>query len=58
MTRPVPTLQPQRLMAQRSGMRLLATGERDYVSGRLPTEIWEISAQEWQSLRAAAGEQA
>jgi hypothetical protein len=21
--------------------------ERDYVSGRLPTEIWEIKAEEW-----------
>jgi hypothetical protein len=28
-------------------MRLVATEERGYVSGRLPTEIWEITREEW-----------
>lgn len=38
---------PSRKISQRSGMRVVATEERDYVSGRLPTEIWEITAAEW-----------
>jgi len=25
--------------------------ERDYVCGRLPTEIWEITAEEWNARR-------
>jgi hypothetical protein len=28
-------------------MRVIATEERDYVSGRFLTEIWEITAEEW-----------
>ena len=28
-------------------MRLVATEDCDYVSGRLPSEIWEITAEEW-----------
>jgi ribosomal-protein-alanine N-acetyltransferase len=30
-------------------MRIVAREERDYVSGRLPTEIWEITAEEWRA---------
>lgn len=29
------------------GMRVIATEERDFVSGRFPAEIWEITAEEW-----------
>ncbi len=36
-----------RRISERSGMRLVATEERGYVSGRLPTEIWEITREEW-----------
>ena len=36
-----------RRISERSGMRLVATVERDYVSGRLATDIWEITAEEW-----------
>jgi [ribosomal protein S5]-alanine N-acetyltransferase len=32
-------------------MRVIATEERDYVSGRLLTEIWEITAEEWREKR-------
>jgi hypothetical protein len=32
-------------------MRVMATTERDYVSGRLPAEIWEITAEEWRAKR-------
>ena len=30
---------------------IIATEERDYVSGRLLTEIWEITADEWREKR-------
>lgn len=30
-----------------SGMRMVARVERNYVSGRLPSEIWEITRAEW-----------
>lgn len=36
-----------RNISVRSGMRLVGTEERGYVSGRLPTEIWEITREEW-----------
>jgi len=32
-------------------MRIVATEERDFVSGRLPSEIWEITAEEWYARR-------
>lgn len=38
----------------RGGMRLVGTEERGYVSGRLPTEIWEITREEWLARRQAA----
>jgi len=40
-----------RRISEKQGMRLVETVERDYVSGRLPTEIWEITAEEWQARR-------
>jgi len=36
-----------RRISEKQGMRIVATLERDYVSGRLPAEIWEITANEW-----------
>jgi ribosomal-protein-alanine N-acetyltransferase len=33
-------------------MRMIATEERDFVSGRLPCEIWELTAEEWHKQRA------
>ena len=36
-----------RRISEKSSMRIVAREERDYVSGRLPTEIWEITAEEW-----------
>jgi [ribosomal protein S5]-alanine N-acetyltransferase len=35
-----------------SGMRVVATVERDYVCGRLPAELWEITREEWRARRA------
>jgi ribosomal-protein-alanine N-acetyltransferase len=31
------------------GMRVIERMERDYVSGRLPAEVWEITAEEWRA---------
>jgi RimJ/RimL family protein N-acetyltransferase len=40
-----------RRISEKQGMRVVATVERDYVSGRLPAEIWEITAEEWKRRR-------
>jgi RimJ/RimL family protein N-acetyltransferase len=40
-----------RRISEKTGMRVIATLERDYVSGRLPAEIWEITADEWREKR-------
>jgi RimJ/RimL family protein N-acetyltransferase len=34
------------------GMRCISTIEDDYVSGRLPTEVWEIDAATWRARTA------
>ena len=36
-----------RRISEKQGMRVIAIEDRDYVSGRLPSEIWEITAEEW-----------
>ena len=41
-----------RRISEKTGMRLISTLERDYVSGRLPAEIWEITAEEWRSWKS------
>jgi hypothetical protein len=33
-------------------MRLIATGTGEYVSGQLPSETWEQTAEEWRAWRA------
>jgi RimJ/RimL family protein N-acetyltransferase len=40
-----------RRISEKNGMRVVATEERDYVAGRLMTEIWEITADEWRCHR-------
>jgi len=44
-----------RKISERSGMRVIATEETDYVGGRLPSEIWEITADEWRAHRGKNG---
>jgi ribosomal-protein-alanine N-acetyltransferase len=39
--------QASRRISERQGMRIVATEEGDFVSGRLPAEMWEITAEEW-----------
>jgi [ribosomal protein S5]-alanine N-acetyltransferase len=43
-----------RRISEKSGMRIIATEQRDYVSGRLLTEIWEITAEEWNARKNCA----
>ena len=40
-----------RRISEKTGMRIVATEDRDYVSGRFPSEIWEITAEEWRARR-------
>ena len=40
-----------RRISEKQGMRVIRTEERDYVSGRLPSEVWEITAAEWRARR-------
>lgn len=44
-----------RRISEKSGMRVVAVEERDYVGGRFPTEMWEITADEWHRRRACRG---
>jgi len=41
-----------RRISEKTGMRVVATEESDKVSGRLLTEIWEITAEEWPEKRS------
>ena len=36
-----------RRISERQGMRIVSTEMLDFVSGRLPAEIWEITVEEW-----------
>jgi RimJ/RimL family protein N-acetyltransferase len=40
-----------RRISEGQGMRVIGTAVRDYVSGSFPTEIWEITADEWRRRR-------
>lgn len=42
--------QASRRISEKNGMRVIATEEREYVSGRLAAETWEITAEEWRRL--------
>ena len=38
-----------RAISAGSGMRVVWRGQKDYVEGALPTELWEITAGEWRT---------
>jgi ribosomal-protein-alanine N-acetyltransferase len=38
-----------RRISEKQGMRVVAVVERDFVSGRFPSEIWEITVEEWRA---------
>lgn len=40
-----------RRISEKTGMRMVGTEMRDYVSGQLLSEIWEITAEEWRARR-------
>jgi [ribosomal protein S5]-alanine N-acetyltransferase len=41
-----------RALSAKTGMRLVETAEREFVSGALPAEIWEITAAEWRKWKS------
>jgi RimJ/RimL family protein N-acetyltransferase len=41
-----------RRVSEKMGMRLVGTREKDYVSGRAVSEVWEITADEWRAWKA------
>jgi [ribosomal protein S5]-alanine N-acetyltransferase len=43
--------QGSRRISEKQGMRVVAIEERDYVSGLLPSEVWEITAEEWRARK-------
>ena len=43
-----------RRISEKQGMRIVGREDRDYVSGRLPSEIWEITAEEWQQRKKSS----
>ena len=40
-----------RRLSEKTGMRLIDRFEKDFVAGRLPAELWEITADEWWRFR-------
>lgn len=46
----VPNIASRRI-SEKTGMRIVATEEREYVSGSFQSEIWEITAEEWQARK-------
>jgi ribosomal-protein-alanine N-acetyltransferase len=40
-----------RRISEKQGMRVIERMERDYVCGRLPSELWEITAEEWRARK-------
>jgi len=40
-------------LSRRMGMQVIRLEDRDYVSGRLPSEIWQITADEWRTWKLA-----
>ncbi len=40
-----------RRISEKTGMRLVSQGEGDYVCGRLPSQVWEITAEQWRAKR-------
>jgi [ribosomal protein S5]-alanine N-acetyltransferase len=40
-----------RRVSEKQGARLIAIEERDYVSGRLAAEVWELTREDWHSRR-------
>jgi RimJ/RimL family protein N-acetyltransferase len=39
-------------VSEKQGMRLVCVEEKDYVSGRLPSQVWELTAEEWRAWKS------
>jgi RimJ/RimL family protein N-acetyltransferase len=44
-----------RRISEKQGMRLVGIAMKEYVGGRLPSEIWEITAEEWRAWKTRSG---
>jgi ribosomal-protein-alanine N-acetyltransferase len=44
-----------RRISEKQGMRIVATEEDEYVSGRFLREIWEVTAEEWHARKNQGG---
>lgn len=42
-----------RRISEKQGMRLVGAHQKDYVCGRLLSEVWEITAEEWRAWKDA-----
>lgn len=45
-----------RKMSISSGMRLIRTGQEQYIGGEMASELWEITRQEWLALNDDSGD--
>ena len=43
--------QASRRISEKQGMHVTWSGESDYVGGRMPSEMWEITADEWRARK-------
>lgn len=44
-----------RRISQKQGMRLVDVSEKEYVCGRLPSETWEMTGEEWRAHKMHCG---
>jgi len=42
---------PSRRISEKQGMRLIENKEDNFVCGRLPSEVWELTAEEWRTRK-------
>ena len=42
-----------RRISEKQGMRLVGREEKDYVCGRLSSEMWEMTAEEWRKWKSS-----
>ena len=42
-----------RRISEKTGMRMVETGEANYVCGKLPSETWKITREEWRAWRGS-----
>jgi RimJ/RimL family protein N-acetyltransferase len=40
-----------RRISEKTGMRRVGLEERNLIAGRLPSEVWEVTAEEWRAFR-------